>query len=121
MRGPIALLVWPNDGELLLKRLKDNQSIKFITVKDPTVRILKLMRGELDIIQGDIPREMIAWLEKQGKTTIEKAQGDTFTYIGFNIEDPVTSQLPIRQAIAYAINREEINQHEHPLVLIDIE
>jgi peptide/nickel transport system substrate-binding protein len=109
--GPVALEEWPNDGDLVLKRLRDNQRLKFITVKDPTVRILKLMRDELDILQGDIPREMISWLEEQGKTHIDKAKGDSFTYMGFNMADPVTSQLPIRQAIAHAINREEIIQH----------
>ncbi len=106
--GPVAFQEWPNDGDLSLKRLKDNQILKFITVKDPTVRILKLLRGELDLIQGDIPREMIGWLEEQDKTNIEQAQGDTFTYMGFNMVDPVTSQLPVRQAIAHAINRDEI-------------
>ena len=109
--GPVALEEWPNDGDLSLLRLSDNQVLKFTTVKDPTVRILKLMRDELDILQGDIPREMITWLEEQDKTYMEKVQGDTFTYMGFNMTDPVTSQLPIRQAIAHAINREEIIQH----------
>jgi len=75
------------------------------------VRILKLLRGELDILQGDIPREMISWLEEQDKTHIEKAQGDTFTYMGFNMADPVTSQLPVRQAIAHAINSDEIIEY----------
>ncbi len=109
--GPVALEAWPADGDLSVKRLSDNQLLKFITVKDPTVRILKLLRGELDILQGDIPREMISWLEGQDKTHIEKARGDTFTYMGFNMADPVTSQLPIRRAIAYAINRDEIIEH----------
>ncbi len=106
--GPVALQEWPNDGDLSLKRLEDDQLLKFITVKDPTVRILKLIRDELDILQGDIPREMISWLEGQNKLHIQKAQGDTFTYMGFNMADPVTSQLPVRQAIAHAINRDEI-------------
>ncbi len=109
--GPMALQEWPNDGDLSLIRLDDKQVLKMITVKDPTVRILKLLRGELDILQGDIPREMIRWLEEQDKTQIEKARGDTFTYMGFNMEDPVTSQLSIRQAIAHAINRDEIIEY----------
>ncbi len=109
--GPVAFQEWPNDGDLSLNRLNDNQRLKFITVKDSTVRILKLMRDELDILQGDIPREMINWLEEQNKTHIKKARGDTFTYMGFNMADPVTSQLPIRQAIAHAINRDEIIEH----------
>jgi peptide/nickel transport system substrate-binding protein len=106
--GPVALQEWPNDSDLSLLRLNDKQVLKMITVKDPTVRILKLLRGELDILQGDIPREMISWLEEQDKTHIERVQGNTFTYMGFNMADPVTSQLPVRQAIAHAINRDEI-------------
>jgi len=109
--GSVAFQEWPNDGDLLLNRLNDNQRLKFITVKDSTVRILKLMRDELDILQNDIPREMINWLEEQDKTHIKKARGDTFTYMGFNMSDPVTSQLSIRQAIAHAINRDEIIEH----------
>ena len=109
--GPVELQDWQSDGDLLLKRQSDNQLFNFITVKDPTVRILKLLRDELDIIQGDIPREMLSWLEKQDKSHIEKARGNTFTYMGFNMADPVTSHLPVRQAIAYAINRAEIIEH----------
>ncbi len=109
--GPVELQDWSSDGDLLLKRQSDNQLFNFITVKDSTVRILKLLRGELDIIQGDIPREMLSWLEKQDKSHIEKARGNTFTYMGFNMADPVTSHLPVRQAIAHAINRAEIIEH----------
>ncbi len=109
--GPVELQEWSSDGDLLLKRQNDNQLLNFITVKDPTVRILKLLRDELDIIQGDIPREILSWLEKQDKSHIEKARGDTFTYMGFNMADPVTSQLPVRQAIAHAIDRAEIIEH----------
>ncbi len=113
--GPVELQDWSSDGDLSLKRQSDNlgnnQLLNFITVKDPTVRILKLLRGELDIIQGDIPREMLSWLEEQDKSHIEKARGNTFTYMGFNMVDPVTSQLPVRRAIAHAINRAEIIEH----------
>ena len=109
--GPVEMQAWPSDGGLSLKRLSDNQVLQFITVKDPTVRILKLLRGELDILQGDIPREMLIWLEKQDKTHIKKIRGDTFSYIGFNMVDPVINQLAVRQAIAHAINREEIIEH----------
>ncbi len=109
--GPVALEEWPNDGDLVLKRLSDGQHLKFITVKDPTVRILKLMRNELDILQGAFSGEMVSWLEERNKTHISKAKGNSFTYMGFNMADPVTGKLPIRQAIAHAINREEIIQY----------
>jgi peptide/nickel transport system substrate-binding protein len=48
--GAMKLSEWKDDARLKLKRLSDNQVIEFIALKDPTVRVLKLLRGEIDII-----------------------------------------------------------------------
>jgi peptide/nickel transport system substrate-binding protein len=106
--GPMRLLDWPNENDITLQRLSDNQSIRFLTVKDSTVRVLKLIRGEVDILQGDLPPEMIRWLERQQEVKVEKVKGNTFTYIGFNLDSPVTSNLKVRKAIAHAIDRGSI-------------
>ena len=42
-----------------LVRRKDDQKINLIEIKDPTVRVLKLINGEIDLIQNDLPFEMI--------------------------------------------------------------
>ena len=39
---------------------------------------------------------------------VRKGQGSNFTYLGFNLEEAISGQLIVREAIAYAINREEI-------------
>ena len=106
--GAMKFLSWPQSGDLLLERIHDQQIVEFITVKDPTVRVLKLIRGELDLFQGDIPQEMLGWLEKQPEAKVFRGKGNTFSYLGFNIQDPVVGQLKVRQAIAYALNREAI-------------
>ena len=103
--GSMKFIAWPQSGDLLLERSRDQQIIEFITVKDPTVRVLKLIRGELDLFQGDIPQEMLDWLEKQSEAKINRGKGNTFSYLGFNMQDPVVGQLKVRQAIAYALNR----------------
>ncbi|MFK8067994.1 MAG: ABC transporter substrate-binding protein [Gammaproteobacteria bacterium] len=106
--GPIKFMSWPQSESLFLKRISDQKIIKFITVKDPTVRALKLVRGELDLFQGDIPQEMLGWLEKQQEVIIDQKQGNIFSYLGFNMKDPVVGQLKVRQAIAHSLNKEEI-------------
>ncbi len=106
--GPLKFNQWPQGGKLLLERVSDQQSIQFITVKDPTVRALKLVRGELDLFQGDIPQEMFAWVAEQVNVKTETNKGNTFSYLGFNLEDPVVGQLQVRQAIANALNRDDI-------------
>ena len=106
--GEMKLIGWKDDTRLTLRRLKDKQLIEFITLKDPTVRILKLLRGKIDLVQGNISPEVVEWLTKRESVEVKKKQGDTFTYLGFNLEDEFTGNELIRQAIAYAIDRDSI-------------
>ncbi|MBE9562865.1 MAG: ABC transporter substrate-binding protein, partial [Proteobacteria bacterium] len=106
--GELKLLDWPQSGRLFLTRLSDGQVIEFLEVKDSLVRSLKLVRGELDIIQNDLSPELLNWLEQRSEIKIAKRQGSNFSYFAFNMQDTVTKQFAVREAIAYAINREEI-------------
>lgn len=109
--GPFRFFQWPNENQLQLERRADKRIVEFITVTDPTVRVLKLLRGEIGLLQGDLPPEMVGWLERRPEVSIQKGRGDAFAYLGFNLEDPVVSRLPIRQAIAYALDRQAIIQY----------
>ena len=106
--GPMRFAKWQDDDQIHLLRLDDNQLFKFITLKDPTVRVLKLLRGEIDLLQGNIPPEIVKWLDDKQSIIVKRKQGNTFTYIGFNLEDEETGNLNIRQAIAHAIDRQSI-------------
>jgi len=106
--GPLKFVSWENENHLVLERSRDRQLLEFITVQDPTVRVLKLLRGEIDLTQGDLPTELIQWLEKKQDIRVDKARGDTFTYVGFNMRDPVLARLNVRRAIAHALNRDDI-------------
>lgn len=106
--GTFKFIAWPEEGRLLLQRIRDGQVFEFLEVKDPTVRALKLMRGELDMLQNDLPPELIAYLSKQPTVHVIKGNGSSFTYLGFNMEDSITKQLKVRQAIAHAIDRPAI-------------
>ncbi|HIF50056.1 MAG TPA: ABC transporter substrate-binding protein [Thiotrichaceae bacterium] len=106
--GPMKLLDWQDDTRLSLLRLRDKQTIEFITLKDPTVRVLKLLRGEIDLVQGDLPPEIVKWLDGRDSIDVRRKHGSTFSYIGFNLKDPFTGNILIRKAIAHAIDREAI-------------
>jgi len=106
--GPLVFVSWVNI--LQLKRMADNQIISFVEVKDPTVRILKLMRGEIDLLQGDLPPELVRYLKAQPNIKVIENNGTNFSYLGFNLKDKTLANLKVRQAVAHAINRPEIIQ-----------
>ncbi|MET0043595.1 MAG: ABC transporter substrate-binding protein [Candidatus Thiodiazotropha sp. 6PLUC3] len=108
--GPFTLISWPQPGELHLQRRSDRQMFEIISVNNPTVRVLKLLRNEIDLLQNDISPELIGYLRNQTEMKVTQTPGSNYTYIGFNLEDPVTGDLRVRQAIAHAIDREAIIQ-----------
>jgi peptide/nickel transport system substrate-binding protein len=106
--GRFELVKWPQTSHLYLKRLRDGQVVEFLEVKDPFVRVLKLASGELDILQNELSQELIKSLQDRPEVEVTTRSGTNFSYIGFNLQDSVTGQFAVREAIAYAINREEI-------------
>jgi peptide/nickel transport system substrate-binding protein len=109
--GPFKFKDWPEPGRLVLTRRSDKQSVEFLKIGDPTVRVLKLLRGEIDILQNDLPAELIAYLSGQPGLEVTYGAGSNFSYIGFNLEDTVTADPLVRQAIAAAIDRDAIVRH----------
>ena len=106
--GPFALVERRPGGTLLLERRRDGQRVRFEVVKDATVRALKLVSGELDIVQGNLPPEMFAWLRAQPGVAVAQRTGSTFSYIGFNLREGPTANPMVRQAIAHALDIEAI-------------
>jgi peptide/nickel transport system substrate-binding protein len=106
--GPFRFERWPEPGRLRLVRRADGQHIEFLRIVDPTVRVLKLLRGEVDILQNDLPAELLGYLKRQDGITVSFGPGSNFAYIGFNLQDPVTADIRVRRAIAQAIDRAAI-------------
>ncbi len=104
--GAFELVSWHR--RLIIKRIHDGQLITLTEVKDPTVRVLKLMRGETDLLQGDLPPELVQYLQKKSDVKVKTTQGTNFSYLGLNMQDPVLKQLNVRKAIAHAIDRQAI-------------
>ena len=89
--GPLKFENWQH--VLKLKRVNDGEVISLLEVKDPTVRVLKLLRGEVDILQGDLPPELVKYLKKQNAVNVQEAAGANFSYLGFNCQDRKSTRL----------------------------
>lgn len=103
--GPFEFVDWPQENRLRLRRRRDGELLEFIAVRDPTVRVLKLLRGEVDMLQNDIPPELVTMLRQREDIQVSTAPGSNFAYLGFNMEDPATGRLAVRRAVALAIDR----------------
>ncbi len=109
--GPFVLLGWEEGAGLRLRRRRDGQAFEFVKVQDPTVRVLKLLRGEIDMLQNDLPPELVNYLRRQDGIRVMKGTGSNYAYLGFNLRDAVAGDARVRRAIAHAIDREAIIRH----------
>lgn len=116
--GPFQFVSWTQNHEI---RLKANpgyfggaprlEEVRFRIVPDDTVRILELRKGTIHLLQNDIEPEVLRSLEKDPRFVFQKRQGTNYSYMGFNLKDPILSSLKVRQAIAHGIDRKAIIEH----------
>lgn len=104
--GPFKLDHW--QGDLQLVRLNDGLRVRFSEVKDPNVRVLKLKRGEVDLIQGDLPPELVKYLQKQSNISVQTVVGANYSYLGLNVQAEFLRDVRVRRAIAHAIDTQAI-------------
>lgn len=106
--GRFRLAAPPEPGRLRLTRRRDGQALELLTVRDPGVRAMKLLGGEVDLLQNDLSPELADWLATRDGVRMETAPGSNCTYLGFNLADPVLALAPVRRAIAHAIDRDAL-------------
>ncbi len=108
--GGFRLTAWPEPGRIQLQRRRDGRMFEMVAVKNPTVRVLKLLRGEVDLLQSDLSPELAAYLRGREEVVVSQRSGSNYTYLGVNYTDPATGNLQVRRAIAHAIDRVGIIQ-----------
>jgi len=110
--GAYQLKTW-TESALTLQRVAEQGSgaavIRFAGVKDPVTRVLKLMRGELDFVQNDLPPHLLQYIKDQD-LTIQTRPSTTFSYIGLNIQDETLDDVRVRRALALALDRNKLKQ-----------
>ena len=113
--GPYRLRSWEQGGEVALEpnpnftgpapRLK---RLVFRVLPDDVTRIMALERGEIQLLLSATPPDDMPVVEKNPRLRIVSEPGINYTYLGFNLADPILRHREVREAIAHAIPREEL-------------
>jgi len=84
----------------------------FKIIKDETTRYLKIRKGSIDIAQSVVPSSRVKEFKENDNFHVYEYPGLAMNYILINLKDTDLSQLEFRQAIAHAINRDEIIRYK---------
>jgi peptide/nickel transport system substrate-binding protein len=110
--GPFRFVRLLPDKEVVIERnpvywkpAPKLERVRFAIVPDTTTRALELRKGSADVAINALSADMIVAIQQQHQLIIETAPGTIYSYLAFNLRDPILQDVRVRQAIAYAINR----------------
>jgi peptide/nickel transport system substrate-binding protein len=86
------------------------ERVRFSVVPDAITESLELEKGSGDVAVNALPMDSLATLSLRPNLAIEDVPGTQIQYLGFNLRDPLLSNVRVRQAIACAIDRKMIIQ-----------
>ena len=113
--GMFKLKEWVAGDRLVLERntyFKDaNSNIKEIVIKfipEANSRMIMLETGEVDIAESLLPLDFQKISKEDDKFVSVEMQSSSNMFIGFDLRDKHLADKRVRQAIAYAINNEDL-------------
>jgi peptide/nickel transport system substrate-binding protein len=113
--GPFRFVRQSQDDEVVLDRnpayfrgAPSLSRVRFRVVPDAIVRALELRKGSADLEMSSLAPDMIPVLAKQRQLAVTQRHGTNITYLGVNLEDPILARREVRQALAFATDREAL-------------
>ena len=88
-----------------------NGGVVIKVVPDDTMRGLELRKGGVDLVVNDLAPDIVHQLRTDPALQVVEAPGTDYAYVGINLRDPILQDLRVRQALAYAVDRDAIVAH----------
>ncbi len=113
--GPFRFQSW-RQGEKIELTANENyccgkpklDGVVFRIIPDETIRLLEMEKGGIHLIQNGLSPDVLPRLRENENIRIVTGPSTNYSYLGFNMEGPITGNKLVRQAIAISINRETI-------------
>jgi len=113
--GPFRLVHYDKDQNLVLEAFDRYyegkpkcRRIRLKIVPSATSRQQELLTGSVDLVINDLSPDQVEALRSEPRLRVETSPSNSYTYLGFNLEDPILKNIRVRQAIAYAIDRDRL-------------
>lgn len=81
-------------------------SLRFVVIRDDNTRALRMLAGQGDLALDSIPPLLLPLFEDDERFETRSALGISTMYLGFQTTSPKLSDVRVRRAIAYSIDRE---------------
>ena len=116
--GPFRFVSAETDRDVVIERNDDYWGrnaklarVRFAVVPDATTEALELRKGSGDVTINSLTPDTVYTLARDPHLGVEHAAGTRLAYLGFNLRDPILKDPRVRQAIAYALDRQPMIEY----------
>lgn len=113
--GPFVVASWDEDERLVLAPNPRWQggpppalTVEVRTVRDETTRLLELRKGRVDVVVNALSPALLPALRDDPALVVRTGPGNGTSYLMFQLRHPLLGRRDVREAIALALDREEI-------------
>jgi len=88
-----------------------NAGLVMKIVPDEVMRGLELRKGTVDLVINDISADIVDQLRHEPRLQTIEAPGLDYQYVGVNVADPILKDVRVRQALAFAVDKNALVQY----------
>jgi peptide/nickel transport system substrate-binding protein len=116
--GPYRFVRFAVDDRIELEANPDywagapkNHGLVVKIVPDDVMRGLELEKGTMDLVINDLAPDIVDQMRNRDRLQVIEAPGVDYQYIGLNTQDSKLRDVRVRQALAFAIDRDAIVEY----------
>jgi peptide/nickel transport system substrate-binding protein len=113
--GPFRFVRQAQDDEVVLEANSNYfggaptiSRLRVRVVPDAIVRALELRKGSADLEVSSLSPDLVPVLAKRPELGVSERPGTNLQYVGFNLDDAILGRREVRQALAFATDRQAL-------------
>lgn len=113
--GPYKMVEWKFGEYIIFEAFEDYflgcpdvKSIRLEVISDTNAAVIALQTHEIDLYMNDVPYISVDDLKADETLNMEFFSSTRYNYVLFNAEEGMFTDVRMRQAVAYAVDREEM-------------
>lgn len=114
--GPYKMVKWQKNSKISFEANDDywggkpkTKKITYYIIPDNSTRVASLESGDIDFVHSPLSPQDIKRMKENDKFVVQETQGLGFTYLNFNTKNSILSDVKVRQAISYLVNKDVIS------------
>lgn len=113
--GPYTMKEWINGDEVVLEKFDSYwgdpakiQTLTYRIMPEKSVSVMEAETGGVDVVLEADYNDAMKYADGSSGLKVHNSKGVHINYLGFNLADETMNNFKLRQAIAYAIDRDAI-------------